>query len=148
MLSEDGTVTKSLRDFLGSDRIATKNGNKQACIPPSAPSQGDCSFFGAFFPGYFGDIPPCPSSVPALLEPDTSLIDKTDEKVPVFTLSSSVSPMKFANGKCPDGVCVSPGPTYNGPPIDRDVLPSPLRGCVDWPMNSDWLEFAFAPVVS
>ena len=78
-------------------------------------------------------------------------LDKTDEKVPVYTVSSSTasSSTSFANGvcSCPDGVCVSPGPAYNGPPIDRDALPSPLRGCVDWPMNSDWLEFAFAPVV-
>ena len=73
-----------------------------------------------------------------------------------FDCSSVASPMSyhvhdrssnFAAGecKCPFGYCLSPGPTYSGPPVDRDGWP--LRGCPDWPMNTDWLEFAFAHVV-
>ena len=42
--------------------------------------------------------------------------------------------------------CLSPRPSYDGPPIDRGALPWPLSNCPDWPMNPAWLEFAFARV--
>ena len=42
--------------------------------------------------------------------------------------------------------CLSPGPIYDGPPIDRESMPSPLANCPDWPINDAWRDFAFAPV--
>ena len=41
-------------------------------------------------------------------------------------------------------ICVSPGPIYDGPPVDIEL--SPL-GEVDWPMAPSWCEFAFERVV-
>ena len=43
--------------------------------------------------------------------------------------------------------CLSPGPTYDGPPIDRSDIPWPLSECPDWPISDSWRDFAFAPVV-
>ena len=54
-------------------------------------------------------------------------------------VSASPVPEEFAR-------CLSPGPAYNGPEIDRSSLPWPLASCPDWPINDDWRDFAFAPV--
>ncbi len=43
--------------------------------------------------------------------------------------------------------CLSPGPAYNGPPLeDSNANTWPFSNCPDWPINNDWLRFAFAPV--
>ena len=42
--------------------------------------------------------------------------------------------------------CLSPGPISNGSPSDPSSLGWPFSVCPDWPMNDDWLRFAFAPV--
>jgi hypothetical protein len=42
--------------------------------------------------------------------------------------------------------CLSPGPISNGSPPDPSSLGWPFSVCPDWPMNEDWLRFAFAPV--
>ena len=43
--------------------------------------------------------------------------------------------------------CLSPGPTYNGPPIDPELALWPLSSLPDWPINDSWRDFAFLPVV-
>jgi len=42
--------------------------------------------------------------------------------------------------------CLSPGPFYDGPAIDRESLLWPLSVCPDWPINAEWLDFAFEKV--
>jgi hypothetical protein len=44
--------------------------------------------------------------------------------------------------------CLSPGPPYVGPPLDDPHAGIwPFSVCPDWPINDEWLRFAFAPVV-
>ena len=42
--------------------------------------------------------------------------------------------------------CLSPGPFYDGPAIDRESLLWPLSVCPNWPINGEWLDFAFEKV--
>ena len=43
--------------------------------------------------------------------------------------------------------CLSPGPAYDDPDTPDPELVGPLSTQPDWPINSAWAEFAFAPVV-
>ena len=42
-------------------------------------------------------------------------------------------------------MCLSPGPVYDGPPVDPGEL-SPLEEVPDWPMAPSWRDFAFERV--
>ena len=42
---------------------------------------------------------------------------------------------------------LSPGPSYQGPDPDPSLMVWPLSEFPDWPINDDWRDFAFEPVV-
>jgi len=65
--------------------------------------------------------------------------------VPVVGVGSSVpvvpgSPVRGSSA-------LSPGPTYRGPDPDPSLMVGPLSEFPDWPINDDWRDFAFEPVV-
>ena len=91
--------------------------------------------------------PPTAVDLRVPVAPPTSV----DLRVPVVSLVSELNvslPLSPVYPVAAPGLasCLSPGPTYEGPPIDRGALPWPLSNCPDWPMNPAWLEFAFARV--
>ena len=80
-------------------------------------------------------------SVPASIDHDVNVLPNIDASA-VFPVGAPVSPVAsdvLAR-------CLSPGPFYDGPAIDRESLPWPLSVCPDWPINAEWLDFAFEKV--
>ena len=79
------------------------------------------------------DVPA--GSVPASIDHDVNVLPNIDASA-VFPVGAPVSPV------APDVLarCLSPGPFYDGPAIDRESLPWPLSVCPDWPSNAEWLD--------
>jgi len=95
-------------------------------------------------------VPVSPSTAVDICVPVSNLNEFKSVSLTLSTAVPAISPIHVSpvsHIAAPEHAsCLSPGPPYDGPPIDRDALPWPLRDCPDWPMNPDWLEFAFARV--
>ena len=107
-----------------------------------SPASSSSSFFGPQF------IAPTIASSSNLASMAPLSVSAPLQEVVEIKVPAAVGPSLpvSARCRCPGPVCVSPGPTYNGSPIDRVSLPWPLTEQLDWPINDSWRDFAFAPV--
>src|SRR6185436_238311 len=75
----------------------------------------------------------------------TPLVRAAASSIPVS--GGAPSPVRVVCSPVRISSVLSPGPIYRGPDPDPSLVVWPLSEFPDWPINDDWRDFAFEPVV-
>ena len=132
--------------------------NAQPLAPPAVVVGNPAPPIGVRSP--VADVVTSPQSVPASPARSPVAPDATSPRSRPVVVASPAHALAVLHASTPEvfdftasdrpsrpSSCLSPGPAYNGPPLeDSNANTWPFSNCPDWPINNDWLRFAFAPV--
>jgi len=91
---------------------------------------------------WVSSLPSPPIRQPAVVTP---LVRAAASPIPVS--GGAPSPVRVVCSPVRVSSVLSPGPIYQGPDPDPSLVVWPLSEFPDWPINDDWRDFAFEPVV-